>query len=142
MTKTYKAKRTKGFIFLMICMLLMPILLYFAGTEMISKNPWGMLPLLSPLVLIVWLYIDTGYKVVEDKLYYRSAFLRGNIPIDKIQKITKGKTLWSGTKPALAGKGLIIVYNKYDEIYIAPVSNDELIADLLSINPAIQIISP
>lgn len=141
MIKTYKAKKTKGFLFLMICMLLMPVLVYFAAKEVLQTNPWIMLPLLAPLVLIVWLYFDTSYKIVENNLHYRSAFLRGNIPIESIQKITKGKTLWSGTKPALAGKGLIIGYNKYDEIYIAPVSNDELIADLLSINPAIQIIT-
>ncbi len=44
-----------------------------------------------------------------------------------------------GLKPALAEKGLIIKYNKFDTIYIAPESNEELIKDLLAINTAILV---
>ena len=47
--------------------------------------------------------------------------------------------MWTGIKPALAKKGLIIKY-KYNEIYIAPQSNAELVADLLYINPEIKIV--
>jgi len=47
--------------------------------------------------------------------------------------------MWSGTKPALARNGLIIKFNKYDEIYIAPERNNELISDLLKVNPEIKI---
>lgn len=47
--------------------------------------------------------------------------------------------MWAGTKPALAKNGLIIKH-KYNEVYIAPQSNAELVADLLYINPKIKIV--
>jgi hypothetical protein len=72
-------------------------------------------------------------------LIYRSGFVRGKIDILSVKEILKGKTMWSGLKPALATKGLVIKYNKYDEIYVAPESNDEMISDLLKINPEIKI---
>lgn len=47
--------------------------------------------------------------------------------------------MWSGIKPALATNGLLIKFNSYGEVYIAPENNDELIADLLKGNPGIKI---
>ena len=47
--------------------------------------------------------------------------------------------MWSGIKPALARNGLNIKFNQFDEIYIAPENNDEIITDLLKINPKINI---
>jgi len=47
--------------------------------------------------------------------------------------------MWSGTKPALAKNGLIIKYSKYDEIYLAPENNNEMVTDLLKINPNIKV---
>ena len=44
-----------------------------------------------------------------------------------------------GFKPALATKGLIIKYNKYDDIYISPNSNDTFIEAVLKINSNIKI---
>ena len=47
--------------------------------------------------------------------------------------------MWSGIKTALSTKGIIIKYNMYDEIYLAPENNNELISDLLKINQDIII---
>jgi len=47
--------------------------------------------------------------------------------------------MWSGIKPALARNGLIIKYAKYEEIYLAPENNDEMVADLLKINSEIKV---
>ena len=46
----------------------------------------------------------------------------------------KGKTMWVGLKPALATGGIIIKYNRFDDIYLAPKNNEELIEDLLKLN--------
>jgi hypothetical protein len=35
-----------------------------------------------------------------------------------------------------------VKYNRYDDVYIAPEDSESLIADLLAINPNIQVISP
>jgi hypothetical protein len=137
--KIYKANR-KGLInYLLIGSVLLPIIIFFIDKNTFTEKPFILLPLLSPLVLIFWIYFDTYYKIENNELIYRSGFLRGKVEIPMIKEILKGKTMWSGIKPALARNGLIIKFNKYDEIYIAPESNDELISDLLKVNSEIKI---
>jgi hypothetical protein len=138
--KIYKANR-KGFInYLLIGFVILPIVIFFLDKKTFIEKPFIILPLLSPLILIFWIYFDTFYKINNNKFIYRCGFLRGKIEIQNIKEIQKGKTLWSGIKPALATKGLIIKFNKYDAIYIAPENNDELISDLLKLNSGIKII--
>ena len=138
--KIYKANR-KGLInYLLIGSLILPIVVFFLDKNTFTEKPFILLPLLSPLILIFWIYFDTFYKIENNELIYRSGFLRGKIEILNIKEILKGKTMWSGIKPALAKNGLIIKFNKYDEIYIAPENNDELISDLIKLNSEIKII--
>jgi len=137
--KIYKANR-KGFInYLLIGSVILPIVIFFLDKNTFLEKPFILLPLLSPLILIFWIYFDTSYKIENNELIYRSGFLRGKIGIPSINEILKGKTMWSGIKPALAKNGLIIKFNKYDEIYIAPENNNELISDLLKVNSEIKI---
>nr|WP_321225641.1 PH domain-containing protein [uncultured Psychroserpens sp.] len=137
--KIYKANR-KGFInYLLIGSVILPIVVFFLDKNTFTEKPFILLPLLSPLILIFWIYYDTFYKIEKNELIYRSGFLRGKIEILTIKEILKGKTMWSGIKPALARNGLIIKFNKYDEIYIAPENNNELISDLLKLNSEIKI---
>ena len=137
--KIYKANR-KGLInYLLIGAMILPIVVFFLDKNTFTEKPFILLPLLSPLILIFWIYFDTLYKIEKNELIYRSGFLRGKIEIPNIKEILKGKTMWSGIKPALAKNGLIIKFNKYDEIYIAPENNDELISDLIKLNSEIKI---
>ncbi len=137
--KIYKANR-KGFInYLLIGSVILPIIIFFLDKITFTEKPFILLPLLSPLILILWIYFDTFYKIEKNELIYRSGFLRGKIEVLNIKEILKGKTMWVGIKPALARNGLIIKFNKYDEIYIAPENNDELISDLLKLNSEIKI---
>ena len=137
--KTYPAKRTGYINYLLIGTLLLPFITYWANSQLIHEKPFILLPILAPFLLILWGYLNTIYRIEKEELVYRSAFLGGRIAISNISEIVKGKTMWSGIKPALARKGLIIKFNKYDEIYIAPKNNEELISDLLKINPDIKI---
>jgi hypothetical protein len=137
--KKYKAKR-KGFIHILILFFgLLPIILYLIAIDEFNKRPFFILPLLIPIALILWIYIDTYYGIQDNYLIYRSAFLRGKIDILKIREIQLNKTLWSGIKPALSRNGLIIKFNKYDQVYIAPSDNEKMVNDLISINPNIQV---
>jgi hypothetical protein len=137
--KTYKANR-KGFInYLLIGSVILPTVVYFLDKNSFTEKPFTALLLFIPLIIFLWIYFDTSYKIENNELIYRSGFLKGKIEILSIKEILKGKTMWSGIKPALAGKGLIIKYNKYEEIYVAPESNDEMISDLLKINSEIKI---
>jgi hypothetical protein len=139
MTKTYKPKKDLLVSAVLIFTVIFPMVVISADYNKALQNPWEFLPLLLPFALIAWLYFDTSYKIEGNYLHYRSAFLRGKIDISTIRKIEKNKTMWVGIKPALATRGLVISYNKYDEIYIAPLSNTELVNDLLKVNPEIQI---
>lgn len=95
---------------------------------------------LGVVVLLFWLYFGTHYKLSqEDGLLYRSGPFYGKIKIDRITEIIKGKTLWVGLKPATSRKGLIIKYDKYNEIYISPKTNDNFIEKLLELKSDIKI---
>ena len=137
--KIYKANK-KGFItYLLIASVILPIVIFILDKHTLTEKPYVLLPLLSPLTILFWIYFDTFYKIENKELIYRSGFIRGKIEISIIKEIQKGKTMWSGIKPALARHGLIIKFNKYDEIYIAPENNNELISDLLKLNSEIKI---
>jgi len=120
--------------------MIFPGIIFLLAPDTLVRNPFILLAILSPLILVLWIYFDTSYKIEHDMLIYRSGFLRGKIEISSIKEIIKGKTLWSGLKPALAKNGMIIKYNRYDEIYIAPEDHNEILAELLKINPSIKII--
>lgn len=47
--------------------------------------------------------------------------------------------MWTGLKPATARNGLIIKYNKFDEIYISPETNDTFVDKILELNGNIVI---
>lgn len=95
---------------------------------------------LAVVALLFWLYFGTYYQLSkEDGLMYRSGPFSGKISIDRISEIVKGKTLWVGLKPATARKGLIVKYDKYNEIYISPKTNDSFIEKLLELKSDIKI---
>ena len=63
----------------------------------------------------------------------------GKVKVKSIRRIEVGKNLYSGMKPATAMKGLIIYYDKYEEVYISPIDNEEVVNALLKINPQIEV---
>jgi len=133
--KKYKANR-KGFIYILAVSFIIPVVVYYLSKEETTVN---LIIAAVPFFLFLWFYFDTSYKIKGNKLYYRSAFVRGKINIKKIDRIIIGKTMWSGLKPALAAKGLIVTYG-YNDIYIAPGSNADMVAGLLEVNPKIEIV--
>ncbi|WP_250419229.1 PH domain-containing protein [Pontibacter deserti] len=88
--------------------------------------------------LLLRVFYGTLYKVEDGKLMYKSGFLWSEINISNIRQLVIGETMWVGLRPA--SKGIIVKYNRYDEIYIAPENNLELVEDLKTINPSIEII--
>ncbi len=96
--------------------------------------------ILAVVGLLFWLYFGTNYKLTKNnQLQYRSGPFVGEIDVDTITEIIKGKTLWVGLKPATAKKGLIIKYDKYNEIYISPKTNETFIQQILKRNKHIKI---
>jgi hypothetical protein len=104
-----------------------------------QADSWMVIPFLIIAALLLWIYCGTHYQLTDTELIYRSGPLKGKIPLKQIREIVIGKTLYVGIKPATAGKGLIIKFGKYDEIYISPSSNDVFLSEILKRNPAIVI---
>lgn len=95
--------------------------------------------MLLAVILLHWVYFGTQYELTTTELRYRCGPLKANIEIERIHEIIRGKTLWSGTKPATARKGLIIKYDKHNEIYISPDSNETFIREIKALKPEIKI---
>jgi hypothetical protein len=89
--------------------------------------------------LLLWSYFNTSYQLSEKGLSYRNGPLRGKIDLDRIREIEKGRTLWVGLRPATARKGLIVKYDRFEEIYISPDSNDTFIEKILELKKDIHI---
>lgn len=132
----FKAKKKNFWIYLVLS-LLFPIWLYFSVYST-NESFWWVLPAFLPFALFVWSGNNTKYYILDEYFYYQSAFLKGKIAIASIKKIKNNTTIWSGVKPALSSKGMIITFG-YDDVYVAPESNQILIEALQSINPSILV---
>lgn len=95
--------------------------------------------ILLVIIFLLWLNFGTEYELTQTELKYKSGPIHGKIEMERIKEIVKGKSFWSGLKPATARKGLIIKYDKYEEIYISPKTNDTFILKILEYNKDIKI---
>ena len=91
-------------------------------------------------LMMISFYTHTYYTIGGDELRWRSSILSGRFSVSSIHKVSVNKTLWVGTRPATARNGVIIYYNKYDEIYFSPANNEAFVTALLEINPEIEVI--
>jgi len=135
--KTFKANKGIFWIYILIAFLFPSMICLFFKQD--DEVPiLILLSLFIPFFLFVWIYFSTNYKTDQTYLYYQSGFLKGKIEIQKIKEIQVNKTLWVGVKPAMATKGLIIIFG-FDQVYIAPKSKENLLQTLLQINPNITL---
>lgn len=137
--KTYKADKNGPVIYLMVGYLLLMVFAFVLDSEGFFERTYLFFPFILPFSIGLWALLDTSYQIEGGKLRYRSGFLRGEIEITTIKEILKGKTRWIGPKPALATNGLIIKYNRFEDVYLAPKNNKEFIADLLKIKHQITV---
>ncbi len=123
------------------CLLLLYVLyvnLFLVAIELIS---YIMLAVLLPVIIfILGLLHGTSYELSTSFFSYKAAFLRGKIPLENIQELIVGETMWVGFKPATARNGIIIKYNKGREIYISPDSNETFVKKIIELNPQINIV--
>lgn len=95
--------------------------------------------ILAALFYLLWTIFDTHYVISDNKLHYKSALLKGSIEISSIVEITRNRTMFAGLRPATATKGIIIRYNKWDDIYMSPANADAFVQALMAANPAIKL---
>jgi len=84
--------------------------------------------------LVFLMFWSIQYKIEGEQLKIWTT----KINIHSIRKIYKTRNPLSS--PALSLDRIAIVYNKYDEILISPKDRSAFIAELLSINPTIEVV--
>ncbi len=92
-------------------------------------------------ILFLWIWLDTYYIIKDDQLFYKNAFIRGAVPINSIREIerhNKGIVMVT-TKASTALTGLIIKFNRWDDLFVSPQNQDGFIAELQKINPEIKV---
>jgi hypothetical protein len=106
------------------------------------KNGFSLMTVLWPIYILIMLsmYFNTYYIIDKERLYYKSGFVhKGSIEIKSIYKIIKVKRFYVGNKPALTSNGLLLCYNKYDDICISPESLSLFIDTVTSLNPKVKV---
>jgi hypothetical protein len=136
----YKSRRDSLFnsIFLLSFLLLIGILI--AAIIDNKDLPFSFGLIFTVIIFLLLIYFRTDYRVEDGFIYYRSGIFKGSIKVDTIRELEVNTTQWVGNKPALARKGIIIKYNKYDDIYVSPERQEEFIQELLAINPQIKVV--
>ncbi len=95
--------------------------------------------MLAVLAYCIWMWFATYYIIEGKQLYYQSALFKGTVDIHTIFEVVKNTSQYSGIKASLSTKGIIIKFNKWDDIYISPSDADQFISELKAINPEIKI---
>src|SRR4051812_1678037 len=82
--------------------------------------------------MFLWLWLDTYCIIKDDQLFYKCAFVSGSVPIStihEIEKHTEGIVV-ATAKASLAMKGLVIKYNRWDDLFVSPQNEEQFIAEL------------
>lgn len=91
-----------------------------------------------PVGFLLWMWFGTYYEVSDKKLIYHQGPFKGSIETSSIREIRKANGFrFIGMRPALSPNGIVICYNKFDEIYLAPDNKRRFIDELLRYNPGI-----
>lgn len=138
--KSKKGTLTLGVFSFVWCILLIILLAdaFLDNTPGLQAWPVHIVHVLVAFLLL-WLWFDTSYSVAEGTVFFRSGPIKGRVMISDIRSIQVGKTQWVGIKPALAQKGLIVEYRKWDEVYFSSEDQQGFLDALVKQNPAIKL---
>lgn len=99
--KTYKANKNGPLKYLMMGYLIVLVIIFFLDKETFFERTYLFIPFIAPCALGLWALFNTYYQIKEDKLIYRSGFIRGEIDIRNIKEILKGKNQMDWFKAGL-----------------------------------------
>lgn len=128
-------------IYLVILMLVAIFIMDYYDNGIKGAGIWIHVVDLLVVIILLWMFHGTYYVITETHIRYRCGPFRGRVRVTNIKEIINGKTLWVGYRPATSRKGLVIKFNKYDEIYFSPQRAEEFIVELLKINPKINVVN-
>ncbi len=92
--------------------------------------------------IFIWMFLDTKYSIENEMITYNAGPFKGKVAIQSIHKIKfhDGIIVPVMWRIALDTKGIIVHYNKFDDIYFSPKNQKEFMDELIKINPNIQLI--
>lgn len=130
----FKTKKdfTFLFVFLFVFILYTVISIFSIVYEKDYSVIWQFSSVLTFLAFLFFsIYKTTYFRLDDDYLFCRSLVFTKRIPYSSIRKVEKQKGIYAGIKFSTAWKGLVVHYNKFDEILISP-ENDEFFIEKLN----------
>ncbi|MBM3451720.1 MAG: hypothetical protein FJX84_01110 [Bacteroidetes bacterium] len=119
------------FVFLFIFILLSSISLFSILFENDKSLLWPFFGLVSFIALLFISILKTTYfRLDEDVLFCKSLIFTKKIFYSSIRKVEKQKGIYAGLKFSTAWRGLVIHYNKFDELLISPEDEEIFIEKL------------
>ena len=84
------------------------------------------------------IFFTMRYVIDDEYLSIRTKFFPSQkVALQDIRKIEESNSILAA--PAFSFDRLEILYNKYDSILVSPENKEQFIADLLNVNPEIEI---
>lgn len=84
------------------------------------------------------IFFTMRYVIDDEYLLIRTKFFPSQkVALQDIRKIEESNSILAA--PAFSFDRLEIIYNKYDSILVSPENKEQFIADLLNVNPEIEI---
>ena len=124
----FRAKKDYTFliVFLFVLLLYSGISLFTIIYEDDYSVIWVFLIVLTFLALLfISIYKTTYFRLDQHNLFCKSLIFKKEIPYSSIKKVEKQQGIYAGIKFSTAWKGIIVHYNKYDELLISP-ENEEI----------------
>jgi hypothetical protein len=130
----FKTKKdyTLFFVFLFVFFLYLGISIF----SIIYDNDYSVIWVFSIVLILlasffISIYKTTYFRLEEDYLFCKSLVFTKEISYSSIRKIERQKGIYAGIKFSTAWKGIIVHYNKYDELLISP-ENEELFLEKIT----------
>ena len=139
----YKSERSIFIYFIFLILLVVFGLMIFAYKT--EDDTIGALIGIGIIAIIIGFllhcFFNTNYIISQFELKYQCGVIKGEIPIQKIRKIEYNNSIFVAItlKLGWSHKGIIIHYNKFDDLYISPKNRDEFTFELTQLNPDITI---
>ena len=129
----FRAKKDYTFliVFLFVLLLYSGISLFTIIYEDDYSVIWVFLIVLTFLALLfISIYKTTYLRLDRHNLFCKSLVFKKEIPYSSIRKVEKQQGIYVGIKFSTAWKGIIVHYNKYDELLISPENEEIFIAKM------------
>jgi hypothetical protein len=82
------------------------------------------------LLFLIASALTTKFTLSSTELICETFYWKKRIQLDTIRKVEKQISLFAGWKISTAYKGVIITYNKYDELLISPENEEKFLLEV------------